>query len=62
MDGLPLLQLDFAQHVVLDDDHLVQLVDLRVHDSVLDGVYRPDLNLVLLDLSRRHKWLRKNAG
>ena len=54
MDGLPLLQLDFAQHVVLDDDHLVQLVDLRVHDSVLDGVYRPDLNLVLLDLSRTH--------
>ena len=55
MDGLPLLQLDFAQHVVLDDDHLVQLVNLRVNDSVLDGVYRPDLYLVLLDLARTQK-------
>ena len=26
LDGLSLLQLDFAQHVVLDDDHFVQLV------------------------------------
>uniref|UniRef100_A0A7S3MRI0 Uncharacterized protein n=1 Tax=Favella ehrenbergii TaxID=182087 RepID=A0A7S3MRI0_9SPIT len=50
LDSLPLLQLDLAQHVVLDHNHLVHLVDLRVNDFVLDSIDCPQLDLLLVDV------------
>ncbi len=52
LDGLPFLQLDFTEHVTLDDNHLVLLVNLRVNDLVLDGFDRPELNFFDLNLRR----------
>ena len=50
LNGLPLLELDLPEHVVLDYDHLVQLVDLCVDDVVLNGIDSPHLYLIFIDL------------
>ena len=54
LDGLPLLKFDLAQHVALDDDHFVHLVDLCVDDFVLNRIDRPQLNFANVDLHREH--------
>lgn len=50
LDCLPLLELDLTEHVVLDHDDFVELVNLGVDDFVLDGVNRPQFNLINIDL------------
>ena len=53
MDCHPLLELDFTQHVILDHNHLIELIDLGVNDFVLNGFDSPNLNLVLGNLKER---------
>lgn len=53
LDGLPLLELDLAEHVRLDHDELVHLVNLGVDDFVLDCLDCPHLDFVHLDLHVR---------
>ena len=52
LDSCPLLQLDLSQHVVLNHNHFVQLVDLSVDNFVLDGFNCPHFNVVFVDLSQ----------
>ena len=50
LDGLPLRRLNFAHYMALNDDLLVELVDLRVDNLVLDRFNRPLLNSILVDV------------
>ena len=53
LDGLPFLEFDFAEHVALDYDHLVELVDFGVDDVVLNGFNGPHFDLFNVDLDRK---------
>jgi len=50
LDGLPFCELDFAEHVALDYDYFIELVNLRINDLVLDCVDSPRLNLFHIDI------------
>ena len=53
LDGLPFCELDFAEHVALDYDYFIELVNLRINDLVLDCVDSPRLNLFHIDLKQK---------
>ena len=53
LDGLPFLKFDFAEHVTLDDDYFILLVDLCVDNLVLYGINGPQFNFFLVDLDRK---------
>jgi len=50
LDCLPLFHLDLAKHVVLDHNHLVQLVNLSIDDFVLDGFDSPELDVLFVHI------------
>ena len=50
LDGLPLFELDLSEHMVLDHNHFVELVDFSVNDVVLDGIDSPHLYFVFVNL------------
>ena len=58
LNSLPLLKLDLTKHVILDDNHLVQLVDFSVDDIVLDGIDCPHFDLILIDLRTENEFVR----
>ena len=59
LDCLPLLQFDFAEHVTLNYDHFVLLVNLCINDLVLDCLDSPEFNLFHLNLSAQEKTVSK---
>jgi hypothetical protein len=53
LNSLPFFELDFAEHVALDDYDLVKLVNLGVDDIVLNRFNCPRFNIVSADLRKR---------
>jgi len=53
LHSLPFFELDFAEHVALDDHDLVKLVNLGVDNIVLNRVNCPQFNVVSADLRKR---------
>ena len=53
LNSLPFLKFDFAEHVTLDDDYFIELVDLCVDNLVLDSINGPQFNFFLVDLDRK---------
>lgn len=53
LDGLPFLELNFSEHMALDDNYFIVLIDLSINDLVLDCINGPRLNLFHVDLETK---------
>ena len=55
LDGLPFCEFDFAEHMTLDDDYFVELVNLCIDDLVLDCFDSPQFNIFNVNLNKQNK-------
>jgi hypothetical protein len=50
LNCLPFGKFDLAEHVTLDDDYFIKLVNLRIDDLVLNCIDSPQFNLFNVNL------------
>lgn len=59
MDLQPLVLVDLTHSRCLDDDLLVELVDLGIHNAMAHGFNDPLLNIILIDIKKLGHFLER---